>query len=91
MNKKELVAAMAEKSGLTKVNNETALNATLAVIEEALATGEKVQLVGFGAFEVKSRSARAGRNPKTKEAITIPASKAHIFKPGRALKDSAAV
>lgn len=87
MNKVELVAAIAEKSDLTKAESEKALNAALAVIEEALAAGCKVQLVGFGAFEVKSRAERIGRNPKTREAITIPASKAPVFKAGKALKD----
>ncbi len=86
MNKKELVSAMAEKSGLTKADNETALNAAMAVIEAALAAGEKVQLVGFGAFEIKSRPERIGHNPKTNEKMIVPASKAPVFKPGKALR-----
>lgn len=88
MNKNELVAAAAEKSGLSKKDMEAALNASIETITEALAAGEKIQLVGFGAFEVKERAERIGRNPKTKEAITIPASKAPVFKPGKALKDA---
>ena len=88
MNKNELVAAAAEKSGLSKKDMEAALNASIETITEALAAGDKIQLVGFGAFEVKERAERVGRNPKTKEAITIPASKAPVFKAGKALKDA---
>lgn len=86
MNKLELVAAMAERSGLSKKDCETALSAFTQVVEQALEAEEKVQLVGFGSFEVKARAARTGRNPKTKEAVDIPASKAPVFKPGKALK-----
>ena len=88
MNKAELINAVAEKAGLSKKDTETVVNATIDVIAGTLADGDKVQLVGFGAFEVKSRAERTGRNPKTKEAITIPASKAPVFKAGMALKDS---
>jgi DNA-binding protein HU-beta len=88
MNKTELIYAIAEKSGLTKKNCETALNATVASIEDALKGGEKVVLVGFGTFEVRSRAARKGRNPQTKQEIQIPASKAPVFKAGKSLKDT---
>lgn len=88
MNKTELVAAMAETSGLSKKDCETALNAFTEVVEKALKDGDKVQLVGFGSFEVKARAARTGRNPRTKEPVEIPASKAPVFKAGKALKDA---
>lgn len=88
MNKAELINDAAEKAGLSKKDTEAALNATLDVITAALAEGDKIQLVGFGAFEVKERAARIGRNPKTKEEITIPASTVPVFKPGKALKDA---
>lgn len=87
MNKAELIAAVAEKAGLSKKDSEAAVTAALDVITAALKEGDKVQLVGFGSFEVKSRAARTGRNPKTKEAIEIPASKVPVFKAGKALKD----
>ena len=87
MNKTELVAAVAEKTGMSKKDSEKAVNAAFDSITEALVAGEKVQLVGFGAFEVKERSARIGRNPKTKEEIQIPASRVPVFKAGKALKD----
>ena len=87
MNKTELIAAMAEASGLSKKDCEAALAAFITTTESALKAGNKVQLVGFGSFEVKERAARIGRNPKTKEAIEIPASKAPVFKPSKALKD----
>ena len=90
MNKMELIAEVALKAGLSKKDAEKALNATIDTITEALANGEKVQLVGFGGFETKKREARMGRNPKTKEAIEIPASKVPVFKPGKALKDTIA-
>lgn len=90
MNKAELIGAVAEKSGLSKKDSEKALGATLDTIAEALKGGEKVQLVGFGVFETKNRAARTGRNPKTKEAIVIPASKIPQFKAGKALKDAVA-
>ena len=88
MNKTELVAAVAEKTGMSKKDSEKAVNAAFDSITEALAAGEKVQLVGFGAFEVKERTARVGRNPKTKETIDIPASRVASFKVGKALKDA---
>ena len=87
MNKAELIAAVAEKAGLSKKDSEAAVTAALDVITAALQEGDKVQLVGFGSFEVKPRAARTGRNPKTKEPIEIPASKVPIFKAGKALKD----
>jgi len=90
MNKTELIAAVAEKAGLSKKDTEKVVNATFDAITEALAQGDKVQLVGFGAFEVKERGARIGRNPQTKEEIKIPASKAPVFKAGKALKDAVA-
>ncbi len=90
MNKTELIAEVALKAGLSKKDAEKALNATIDVITETLAGGDKVQLVGFGGFEVKSREARMGRNPKTKEAIEIPATKLPVFKAGKALKDKVA-
>ncbi|MGI6538093.1 MAG: HU family DNA-binding protein [Caldicoprobacterales bacterium] len=88
MNKSELIAAIAEKSELTKKDAEKAVNAFVSVVTEALANNEKVQLVGFGTFEVRERAERKGRNPQTKEEITIPASKAPVFKAGKALKES---
>ena len=90
MNKTELIAAVAEKAGLSKKDAEAAITATVEAITGALAQEEKVQLVGFGSFEVKTRAERVGRNPKTKETIQIPASKAPIFKAGKALKDAVA-
>ena len=88
MNKGELVAAVAAKADLTKKDAEKAVNSVVEAIEDALKAGDKVQLVGFGTFEVKSRNARTGRNPRTKETIQIPASKLPVFKAGKALKDS---
>ena len=90
MNKTELIAAVAEKAELSKKDAEAAVTAAIDVITESLRQGEKVQLVGFGSFEVKSRSARMGRNPHTKEQIEIPASKVPVFKAGKALKDAVA-
>ena len=89
MNKAELVASMAEKSNLTKKDAESALNAFMKTVEEVLSKGEKVQLVGFGTFEVRERKAREGRNPRNpEEVINIPASTAPVFKAGKALKES---
>lgn len=89
MNKAELVSSMAEKSNMTKKDTENALNAFMKAVEEALASGEKVQLVGFGTFEVRQRKAREGRNPRNpEEVIQIPASKAPVFKAGKALKEA---
>ena len=87
MNKTELVAVVAEKSGLTKKDAERVVNATFETISAQLMKNEKVQLSGFGIFEVKARDARVGRNPHTKEAIQIPASKVPAFKASKALKD----
>ena len=90
MNKAELIYAVAEKAALSKKDSEAAVNAALEAITAALAEGEEVRLVGFGTFEVKKREARMGLNPKTKEAIQIPASKVPAFKAGKALKDAVA-
>ena len=87
MNKGELVAALAEKSELSKKDSEVALNALIEVIGDAMAKGEKVQLIGFGTFEAKNRPARVARNPRTGEEVKIGASKAPAFKAGKALKD----
>ena len=86
MNKTELVSAMAERLGASKKHSEEALTVALDLITEALAEGERVQLVGFGSFEVRERAPRIGRNPRTKEEVTIPASKAVQFKSGKVLK-----
>ena len=88
MNKTELIAAIADKTDLSKKDAEAAINAAVEAMTEALAQQEKVQLVGFGSFEVKKRAERVGRNPKTKESIRIPASKTPVFKAGKALKDA---
>ena len=90
MNKAELINAVAEKAGLSKKDTELAVNAVIEVITKSLKKGEKIQLVGFGSFEVKSRKAREGRNPQTNETIKIPASKVPVFKAGKALKDAVA-
>ena len=90
MNKAELVAAVAEKTGLSKKDTEKTVNAALDAIIDSLVAGEKVQLVGFGAFEVKERGQRVGRNPQTKEEITIPASRVASFKVGKAMKEAIA-
>ncbi len=87
MNKADLIAAIAAKTGDTKKVAEASVNAFVDVVTEALTKGDKVQLVGFGSFEVRKRAARKGRNPQTKEEIKIPASKAPVFKAGKALKD----
>lgn len=87
MNKTDLINVVAAKSGLNKKNSEAAINAFISSVEEALQKGDKVVLVGFGTFEVRNRAARKGRNPQTKEEITIPASKAPVFKAGKGLKD----
>ena len=88
MNKAELISAVAEKTGLSKKDSEKAINATFDTITLSMEAGEKVQLVGFGAFDIKERAARIGRNPKTKESIKIPASKVPVFKAGKAMKDA---
>ena len=86
MNKQELISAAAEKTGFSKKDTEMTINAALETIVQALEENEKVQLVGFGSFEVKQRAARIGRNPKTKESIEIPASVVAVFKPSKAPK-----
>lgn len=90
MNKAELIAAVAEKTGLSKKDSEKAINATLETVTTSLEAGEKVQLVGFGVFDVKERGVRMGRNPKTKEEIEIAASRVPTFKAGKAFKDTVA-
>ena len=87
MNKTELIAAVAAKAGLTKKDAETVVNATIESITESLVKGDKVNVSGFGIFEVKSREARVGRNPRTKETIQIPATKLPAFKASKTLKD----
>lgn len=88
MNKTELVAAMADKAGLTKKDADAALKAFTEVIEETLKAGDSIQLVGFGTFDVAERAERTGRNPQTGAEMVIPASKAPKFKAGKALKDA---
>ena len=90
MNKTELIAAVAEKTGLTKKDAERVVNATFETVTATLAKGEKVAVSGFGNFEVKAREARVGRNPRTKETIQIPATKLPVFKAAKALKDTVA-
>ncbi len=90
MTKAELIAQVALKAGLSKKDSDKAIGAVIDSITEALASGDKVQLVGFGTFEVKERGERKGINPRTKEEITIAATKAPVFKAGKALKDSVA-
>ena len=90
MNKTELIAAVAEKTGLTKKDAERVINATVDTITASLVAGDKVQVSGFGGFEVKAREARVGRNPRTKETIQIPATRLPVFKASKALKDSIA-
>ena len=87
MNKTELVAAIAERTELTKKDADSALKAFIDVVGEELSNGEKIQLAGFGTFEVSERAERQGINPRTKESITIPASKSPKFKPMKALKE----
>jgi DNA-binding protein HU-beta len=88
MNKTELVAAVAEKSGLTKKDAEKAVKAFVETVSAQMVAGDKITIVGFGTFEVSERAAREGRNPKTGEAMPIPASKVPRFKAGRSLKDA---
>ena len=85
-----MIAEVAKKCGMSKKDAEKAVSATFDTITEVLCAGDKVQLVGFGSFEVKSRAARTGRNPRTKEVVEIPASKVPVFKAGKALKDAVA-
>lgn len=88
MNKSELIAAVAEKAQLSKKDAEKAVSAVVAAVTDALVDGDKVQLVGFGTFEVRARDARTGKNPRTGEVIKIAASKVPAFKAGKALKDA---
>ena len=88
MNKTELIAAVAEKTGMTKKDAERVINATLETVTASMVAGDKVQISGFGIFEVKAREARVGRNPRTKETIQIPATRLPAFKASKALKDS---
>ena len=90
MNKTEHIAAVAGKTGLTKKDAERVINATVETITQSLVAGEKVQVSGFGIFEVKAREARTGRNPRTKETIQIPATRLPAFKAAKALKDAVA-
>ena len=90
MNKTELIAAAAQAAGMTKKDTERVLNAALDAITAALVSGEKVQLSGFGTFELKEREARVGRNPHTKESIEIPATTVPVFKASKVLKDTVA-
>jgi len=90
MTKAELIAKVAEKSGFTKKDADKATGAVIDAIVESLAAGEKVQIVGFGSFEVRNREERKGRNPRTKEEITIPASTLPVFKAGKSFKDAVA-
>lgn len=90
MNKPELVAAIAQNAGMTKRDAERALNAALDAITAALSGGERVQLSGFGIFEVQDRASKIGRNPHTKEAMEIPATRVPTFKPSKALRDTVA-
>ena len=87
MNKTDLITAAAEKSGLSKKDAERVVNALLDTVTTSLAKGEKVQISGFGIFETKEREARVGRNPRTKEAVQIPATRTPTFKPSKLLKD----
>lgn len=88
MNKNDLITAMSKECGLSRADTERALNSFLLQVEKALKEGEKVQLSGFGCFEVKTRAPRTGRNPRTKEAIAIPAGKAPVFKASKNLRDA---
>ena len=88
MNKTDLINSISAKSGLNKKNSEAAINAFIESVEDSLKDGNKVVLVGFGTFEVRQRAARKGRNPQSKSEITIPASKALVFKAGKGLKDN---
>lgn len=90
MNKLELIAAVSEKSGLTKKDSEAAISAIIEAITEALEKQDKVQLIGFGTFEIKKRAERNGVNPSTGEKIKISASKVPVFKPGKPLKEKVA-
>lgn len=88
MNKTELIAIVAEKAGLSKKDSENAVNIVFDTIKDTVETGEKIQIAGFGIFDIKTREARVGRNPKTREEIQIPASRVPVFKAAKAFKDS---
>ena len=88
MNKSELIAALANKTGVTKKDTEEIMNAFVEVVKDTLKAGDKVQLLGFGTFEQKERAARTARNPQTGEMIEVAASKAVVFKPGKGFKDA---
>ena len=88
MNKADLINALAEQTSITKKEAEKAVSGMISLICDALRQGDKVQIMGFGSFEVKSRAARTGRNPRTKATVEIPASKAPVFKAGQAFKDA---
>ena len=88
MNKTELIGEVAGKAGITKKDAEKVINAFFTTVEEGLKTGDKIQLIGFGTFEVRDRQARKGRNPQTGTEIDIPAARVPAFKPGKALKDA---
>ncbi len=90
MNKTELIAAVAQKTGMTKKDAERVINATIETVETSLVKGDKVSISGFGIFEVKARDARVGRNPRTKETIQIPATRLPVFKASKALKETIA-
>lgn len=90
MNKTELIAAVADKTDLSKKDADAAVSAVLGAITDTLKAGDKIQLVGFGTFEVRNRAAKQGRNPRTGETMTVPASKVPAFKAGKALKDAVA-
>ena len=90
MNKTELIAAVAQKTGMTKKDAERVINATIETVEASLVKGDKVSISGFGIFEVKARDARVGRNPRTKETIQIPATRLPVFKASKALKETVA-
>ena len=90
MNKTELIAAVTQSAGLTKKDTERVINAAIDAITASLTAGDKVQISGFGTFEVKEREARIGRNPPPREAVEIPATKVPAFKPSKALKDTVA-
>ena len=88
MNKTELIAAVAEKTGMTKKDTEAAIKSMLDAIEDALKKGDKVQLIGFGSFEIHERAARTGKNPRTGESVTIPAVRVPVFKAGKAFREA---
>lgn len=88
MNKTELIGAVAQKAGLTKKDTEKAINSFIDVVQETLAEGDTVAILGFGTFSARDRAAREGRNPRTGEPIQIPASRVPVFRPGRGLRDA---